>query len=376
MRGFFTPLRLTEEKYWDLVKYVPTTPDDPKAEFGRGFRKSLLRGMSFFATDSVPVARSYTDVFRAAFNRDAEPAILPLYLSIQNPLVIDAQGQNWKNTELHVEQARAAGHDGIIIRNSVDFYQNKPRAKPCTVYVFFNPTQAKSALTGPLYSTYDRKPILGTGPNDGTWDADDPDLRSNPLAYHGSRKAFLMEEAYPSGGWYGPGLYFTSSLEEAKTFAERPALAASGPKTVIHACDIEFRNPILYHRYVKPTLVPFWQRKEYAVDPPHKERVAEILLAVKAQEKGPQSAIRELQALGFDGIVVDFQFVGDRDDTRKWYAVFDPRSLRCVTQIPNPVPLLLLAKKGATSSVRRVVTQQANREKLANPWDYWQTLKR
>lgn len=95
---------------------------------------------------------------------DAEPAVIPVFLSIQNPLIIDAQGQVWRNTAERIAPARLHGHDGVIIHNTVDTYHTIGRKKRIrsTVFVVFSPEQIKSVE------------------NDGSWDTDDPDYRSNP----------------------------------------------------------------------------------------------------------------------------------------------------------------------------------------------------
>jgi hypothetical protein len=124
-----------------------------------------------------------TDIRENASSNTGRPSdldsLVPLYLRIENPGVIDMGGARWSGTEKRIAEARAAGHDGVIIRNSVDDYGTTPASKPSTVYVFFSPTQAKSAQVGVPVSRVDRKPLPWAGPNDGTFDLDDPDLRSN-----------------------------------------------------------------------------------------------------------------------------------------------------------------------------------------------------
>jgi hypothetical protein len=152
---------------------------EPSTHVRPGFKWSPSRGNVFFAADSQSMAASYASDNRAWDYQNAEPAVVPLYLSIQNPMVIDAKGRSWSKTAAAVDKAKNLGHDGIIIMRSVDYYNNDEDTKPATVYAFFDPTQAKSALNGPLRSETDFKPIPGTGPNDGSFNPDDPDLRKN-----------------------------------------------------------------------------------------------------------------------------------------------------------------------------------------------------
>ena len=83
-----------------------------------------MRGQVFFAAADYSVANSYADDSRAFDYQNAEPQTIPLYLSIQNPMVVDAKGKHWRETEKYIKEAKDAGHDGIIIKNSVDFYNN------------------------------------------------------------------------------------------------------------------------------------------------------------------------------------------------------------------------------------------------------------
>jgi len=190
------------------------------------------RGSVFFAAGSRPTADSYADDRRAFDYQNAEPATIPLHLSLQNPMHIDAQGKNWKETEKHVEEAKDKGHDGLIIHNSVDYYNNTKNAKPTTVYAWFHPTQAKSALNGPLISKVDRQPIVGSGPNQGTYNLNDPAIHKagggnvEPTdetgfdAWHGTPHTFAPEPGAPLGRFrsdkigtgegaqaYGRGMY-------------------------------------------------------------------------------------------------------------------------------------------------------------------------
>jgi predicted RNA methylase len=151
---------------------------DVRGIFAEGF-KARSRGNVWFAAADTDVADSYANERRAMDYQNAEPQTIPLYLSIQNPMVVDAQGKHWRDTERHVQEAKDAGHDGIIIKNSVDYYENKGRkaARPTTVYAWFAPSQAKSAVQGQLRSRIDGKPIEGATGNVGTFDPANPDIR-------------------------------------------------------------------------------------------------------------------------------------------------------------------------------------------------------
>jgi hypothetical protein len=98
----------------------------------------------FFFTDSQPMASSYADDTRAWDYQNAEPAVIPVHLNLQNPKVLNWEGKEWKGTREAIEQAKAEGHDGVIINNVIDYYSTPTRkVKPGTVYAAFHPHQIK-----------------------------------------------------------------------------------------------------------------------------------------------------------------------------------------------------------------------------------------
>ena len=116
----------------------------------------------FFAADER-AAKTYADPHRAWDYQNAEEGVIPAYLSLQNPLVINAEGKHWRGTDAMIEKAMSAGHDGAIIRNVRDDYASQPKersAPTTTVYVAFRPEQIKSAVG-----------------NVGTFDPKNPDIR-------------------------------------------------------------------------------------------------------------------------------------------------------------------------------------------------------
>lgn len=78
--------------------------------------------------------------------------VIPAYVSLKNPLVIDAKGDAFDHEQQSewFRKAKAGGHDGIIIKNyedggfgSADTFSS---AGKHTVYVAFKPEQVKSAI--------------------------------------------------------------------------------------------------------------------------------------------------------------------------------------------------------------------------------------
>ena len=129
----------------------------------RGSNEDAKR--AFFFTDSRRAAGTYADDRRAFDYQNAEPGIVDTYLSIKNPLVIDAGGRHWREAQQRgkddfILEAKAAGHDGVIIRNVLDDYNTPTKGgRPIDVFVAFSSNQIKSA----------------TG-NRGTFDPNDPSI--------------------------------------------------------------------------------------------------------------------------------------------------------------------------------------------------------
>jgi len=158
------------------------TPD-ARGLFSTGFQRSTMRGDTFFATDNLTMAASYADSHRAMDYQNAEPGVIPLYLSIQNPLILDWGGKVWRGTESWIAKAQKGGHDGFIAWDVLDYYNDnggRGRTTPGTLYVWFRPGQAKSAATGPILESgigaVRGHAITGSGPNRGTFDPDDANL--------------------------------------------------------------------------------------------------------------------------------------------------------------------------------------------------------
>ena len=113
---------------------------------------------AYFFTDSYQKAKSYADPTRAFDYQNAEEGVISVYLSLQNPLIINANGQIWRKFETEIdgvkivgtrsliEYAHAHDYDGVIVKNVVDYYNlNDKRGKhtAANVYVAFRKSQIK-----------------------------------------------------------------------------------------------------------------------------------------------------------------------------------------------------------------------------------------
>jgi N12 class adenine-specific DNA methylase len=94
--------------------------------------------------------------------------VVPVYLRMRDPIEVDGAGKSFDDGEQEgwIEQAKAEGKDGVIIRNyddggfgPIDSYRSAGRH---TIYIAFDPAQAKSAIA-----------------NSGAFDPANPDLTGN-----------------------------------------------------------------------------------------------------------------------------------------------------------------------------------------------------
>jgi hypothetical protein len=96
-----------------------------------------------FFTDNILVAESYAK-FAKHVAKKGNPRIIEAYLSIKNPLTINANGKDYGEYK-HVindavDRAKAKGRDGLIIKNFVDDLDYNI---PATQYMVFNSDQIK-----------------------------------------------------------------------------------------------------------------------------------------------------------------------------------------------------------------------------------------
>jgi hypothetical protein len=163
-RKWFGDSKVVDEQGKPLVVYHGTTEE---VTGGFDLTKTGLRtgnkygaGAAFFTSN--PAAAS---AYAAAPYRDLHPSdkpnVVPAYLSLKNPVEIDAEDRSWVHVADRVREAQKQGHDGAIIRNVLDHASAVTAVQegPVDVYVAFRPEQIKSAIG-----------------NRGTFDAQNPDI--------------------------------------------------------------------------------------------------------------------------------------------------------------------------------------------------------
>jgi hypothetical protein len=131
---------------------------------GREDKSNYIQSNVFF-TNKPNIGRFYT-AHRTNYMRDPDSideseGLYRVYLSIKNPLVIDAKGEDWSEIPFNggtiqiddlAATARKKGYDGLIVQDVWD------QAGDGDQYVAFKPTQIKSVF------------------NQGTWNLNNPDI--------------------------------------------------------------------------------------------------------------------------------------------------------------------------------------------------------
>ena len=155
-KAWFKNSKVVDENGNPLVVYRGDRAN--KTSFGGG-KDTRIVGNIFFS-DNPSVAKGYTPNYRENFYAPTEElneshGLYKVFLSLQNPLIADADNNDWGEVPvprelgadaetLQIDElavlARKKGYDGLVVRNVLDQWGDG------TQYVAFEPTQIKSAL--------------------------------------------------------------------------------------------------------------------------------------------------------------------------------------------------------------------------------------
>jgi hypothetical protein len=129
-----------------------TSPSSRRTKGG----KALDNVGAIFFSDDPMVASAYAGV--ATSNLTGKPfawppgsenggRVMPVYLSLKNPLTIDAKDSLYSDVEPKIAQAKLDGYDGVIMRGVIDQpgASGSLRAYEHTAYIAFRSEQIKSA---------------------------------------------------------------------------------------------------------------------------------------------------------------------------------------------------------------------------------------
>lgn len=142
-RRWFGDSKVVDADGQPLVVYHGST--------GGGLSRTTVQNTFF--SDNPAIASGYADPDE--YRPGEEPVVNPVYLRIENPLVVDAEGEAWMRipfegqtvtTDDLAKAAKKRGHDGVII-NNVDDSSTEEVTTPSTVYITLGKAaQFKSAV--------------------------------------------------------------------------------------------------------------------------------------------------------------------------------------------------------------------------------------
>lgn len=159
-----------------MVEYL----NESNTNFKKWFRNSkvvdnhgnpliVYHGSNVEIDEFIDVVTYFTDDYMNADGYAGGEYIYDVYLSIQNPLIIDCQNRKWDDidspygstTQGVVGNVYGSEYDGVIFINVKDSWiDDVDYQDASTVYVTFSPKQIKSV------------------DNDGSWDKNDNDIYS------------------------------------------------------------------------------------------------------------------------------------------------------------------------------------------------------
>jgi hypothetical protein len=125
-----------------MPDWIPNDDQFP-GNINEGFKLRPPSEAIYFV-DDPKIAQSYAFDKGAWDYQNAIPRILKRNIQLQNPKIIDAKGEDWRETKDEIKKAKEEGHDGIVIKNVVDPYsrlegKGKRYAKPATNIIVFSP---------------------------------------------------------------------------------------------------------------------------------------------------------------------------------------------------------------------------------------------
>ena len=218
----------------------------------------VMREGGFFFTDNPDTASDF-----AAFRELNDPIggedkggrVMPVYLSLQNPLEFDADGQHLVEFEDElIARARDAGHDGVIVRNAgmqmdATYTEDGLEGELSGYARDLTPEELEAVPGGVsnVYIVFEAGDIKSSRANQGTFDPNDPRVLfqdapateskafkdwfqdshvkgqdgAPKVVYHGTPNdfdAFDISVGSTSGWVDGPGFYFAGDKALAERF--------------------------------------------------------------------------------------------------------------------------------------------------------------
>jgi hypothetical protein len=187
-KNWFGESKVVDEANKPVVVYHARRGDFEAFDPNMGEGKTANTGTFFSVSPEVA----------ATYNTSSEHNIVPAYLSLKKPFIVDFNGANWNragedalvklpdgteddllsyfdvgrdevvSTDDVARLAREQGYDGVIIRNVVDHgpagrFSTEEAFKPTDIYVAFKPEQIKSVMNKGTFDPDDPRMLYGAG---------------------------------------------------------------------------------------------------------------------------------------------------------------------------------------------------------------------
>ena len=328
-KRWFGDSKVVDENGKPLVVYHGTGFDFDVFE---GARKGTEK--AYFFAQSPELASDFALTSAGAYDGNAN--VMPVYLKMSNPLVIDYKGAvKWGNDRLMkqmLSQVWDGKYDGVIAQNVID-----GSGEPTTIYAVITPNQVKSA----------------TG-NVGTFDSTNPDIRyslkeapdtpefkrffgeskitnkaGKPIPLYHATYSDFNEFKKSEDGKLGAGVYLSGIPEYSESYA------TSG---VVMPVWASVENPFVIsidNKYIEYESAPFGQDypegRQYPYIANVKQIEKKIADFIQEQTNGKTRAMdltgefltRFFKRAGYDGILVK-----DEDGNIVEANVFDKSQLK------------------------------------------------
>jgi hypothetical protein len=204
----------------------------------RLFHGSPVKGLTSLrpsSNRSFPVIYFSDEPNVAATYTRGRGKVYPATVTMNRPLVMDAEGRDWENaggrnvsTDTLAARAYATGHDGIILKNVVDEVDEEgypvPDAPPNNIYAVFDAAQVKLTRRNPLVGPRPAHRVFTESPAFKRWFGKSVLVREDgdPLVLlHGTDKDFSVFEKVGSTSLRPLGFWFTDDSDNAEAFGDR-----------------------------------------------------------------------------------------------------------------------------------------------------------
>ncbi len=155
LRKWFSGSKALDAEGYPLVLYHGTSADISEFDAQKVGSKhvDLEVGEAYFFTTCTQTASWYA--IDAGEQSNGGANVMPVYLSLQNPLIVDFQEEGIEYLAEDIERAKAGGHDGLIALNYND-------GTVSDHYIAFKPQQIQSAIGAKLFP---KEPHPSVAPN-------------------------------------------------------------------------------------------------------------------------------------------------------------------------------------------------------------------